>query len=389
MPGRFPELVEQRIRNSRVTLDPSTGYLLNTTKSSGKHRDKCFMGKYFSFNHCLGLGIIVFALGTAGCHQGLDLQKNKYSEQRELMWTTATIDVCKNRQAVEEREAAYKDVWARLDEIAWKMNVFDEKSDVTKVNQAYPQAAAVGQDTYYVIEQALRFNRLTNGAFDITVWPLMQLWKKAQTANQLPSEDEIHQVQEAVGGHQIRLLGGFYVQLLHPATRLDLGGIAAGYAIDEAARIFRAQGIKDFFIDIGGDIYAGGKNCQGQDWRVGIRDPHDLAKIVDVVHLSDASVTTSGNYSKFMEIQGKRWSHIINPLTGYPQEDVISATFIAPTGIEGDALAKAPSVLGAEKGLAFVDSLGPGYAVFIISQSPDKKLRKFSSKEYKKFQVNP
>ncbi|HLF18004.1 MAG TPA: FAD:protein FMN transferase [Candidatus Omnitrophota bacterium] len=313
--------------------------------------------------------------------------QEKYSETKYMMGTYVQIDTCASQVKELDIQEIYKRVWERLEDIAWRMNVFDERSDVAKINQAYEQPVEVGADTYKVIQEAIRFNQLTRGAFDITVWPLIQLWKDAAQKDSLPAPEAIAQVKRAIGAHTILLFELNNVQLTNPTTKVDLGGIAAGYAIDEAARIFRDNGVHSFFIDAGGDIYAGGNNCKGQPWRVGIRDPKDRDKFSAVVLLKDASVTTSGNYEKYFEIQGKRYSHIFNPVTGYPQEGVVSATAIAPTGLEADALATALTVLGREEGVALMDQMGPSYAGFIIEekkgkmeQSPSLKFEEFRLK---------
>ena len=314
-------------------------------------------------------------------------RQGKYTETRYMMGTYVQMDTCAAQLSSLDIQEIYKRVWDRLEDIAWRMNVFDERSDVAKINQAYEQPAEVGADTYKVIQEAIRFNQLTRGAFDITIWPLVRLWKESAQKNVYPAPEEVAQVKRAIGPHTILLFERHNIQLTNPTTKVDLGGIAAGYAIDEAARIFRENGVQSFFIDAGGDIYAGGNNCQHQPWRVGIRDPKNRDQFIAIVLLKDASVTTSGNYEKYFEIRGKRFSHILNPMTGYPQEGVISATAIAPTGLEADVLATALTVLGREEGTGLMDQMGASYAGLIveekegkIEQSPSLKFEEFRLK---------
>jgi len=332
-------------------------------------------------------GIFFLALFILGCASRQTSPKEKYREARELMGTVASIDVCRDNQNKEGLSAAYAEVWQRLEEISWRMNVFDEKSDVAKVNNAGGNPVVIEPDTYQVLKDSVYFSELSKGAFDITVWPLIHLWKESAKKNILPDPSALAVVKEAVGARHVGLLGSGKVQLLHPQTKIDLGGIAAGYAVDEAVRIFRAQGIVNFFIDIGGDIYAGGLNCEGEPWRIGVRDPRDRFTIIDVIGLSNAAVTTSGNYEKFYEIQNQRWSHIINPLTGYPQQEVVSATMIAPTTEEADAIATALCVLGSQEATTLVNSMDPSYASLIIIKQVTGEIVQFPSQSYEEYRL--
>ena len=305
----------------------------------------------------------------------------KFFQKEKVEILTTSIDV--NTEKVSKE--ALKKVWQRLEDISWRMNVFDEKSDVAKINISYPNALEVGADTYEVVKKAIEYNRLTQGAFDITVWPLIALWKKGEKENIFPSHDEILRTKKMLGPSQIELLSNNQIRLLNEAVKIDLGGIAAGYGVDEAVRIFHEHGLKDFLIDAGGDLFAGGHNCQGQPWRIGIRDPRDAAKLLEVIYLTDSAVTTSGDYEKFYEINGQRWSHIFNPITGYPQKGVKSATVIAPTTLEADVLATALCVLGGWRDQALIDALGPGYAALIIESSDGRQLKTFESRHYRNY----
>ena len=141
-----------------------------------------------------------------------------------------------------------------------------------------------------------------------------------------------------------------------------MGGIAKGYALDEAARILRKSRVQNFHLDAGGDVYVGGKNCDQQLWRIGIRDPKSRDKIIDVVHVTDRAVATSGNYEQYYKVANQKWSHIINTVTGFPQKEVVSSTVIAKSATDADALATAISVLGKSSGIKIIDGLKDDYA---------------------------
>ncbi|MCA9405883.1 MAG: FAD:protein FMN transferase [Candidatus Omnitrophica bacterium] len=325
-------------------------------------------------------------LMIAGCARQ-ETEMAKYSEMRTMMGTFVRIDVCETKPDIATREAAYAAVWKRLEEIAWRMNVFDERSDVTKVNEAYEQPAQIGTDTYDVIQSAIKYNSISNGAFDITVWPLIHLWKENAKAGRLPEESEVITVMEALGPDNLLMMPPDRVQLRHPETKIDLGGIAKGYAVDEAARILREHGIERFYIDAGGDLYVGGLNCAGESWKIAIRNPYSEKTPLTIVSVSNQAVTTSGNYEQYLKVENKSLSHIIDPRTGHPQEHVVSATMIAPTAEAADALSTALSVLGEEEGLVLVDTLGEDYAGLILSLQENGNPREFRSKEFKKFEL--
>ncbi|MBN1869581.1 MAG: FAD:protein FMN transferase [Candidatus Omnitrophica bacterium] len=327
--------------------------------------------------------LLLVSFALPGC--GSARHDQKYSETKMLMGTIVKIDVCLDQARLSEIKDAYVGVWKRLEDISSRMSFFNEHGDVARINQSGLNPVSVGEDTYDVLKESKGFSRLTDGAFDVTVGPLVELWKESERNNSLPSQEEISETLSAVGPDNVQLLAEQHVRLLNLKTRIDLGGIAAGYAVDEAARLFRRQGITRFFIDVGGDIYVGGKNCSGEPWCIGIRDPRDVSKIIDIVQVTDKSVTTSGDYEKFYVIGGHQWSHIINPVTGYPQEDVTSATVIADRAVATDALATALCVLGGEEGTKRIDALSGQYASLIIVKQESGDIRKWESEEYKKY----
>ena len=310
----------------------------------------------------------------------------KYSHSQLLFGTVVTLDICYERGQKDRFKKAAAAVWERLEEIQWRMNIYDDRSDVIKVNNSFSVPVAIGADTYYVIEQALYFHQLSEGVFDITVWPLSQLWKKAAANNRLPSRAEVERVKKIMGPRNLNLLENNQIQIRHPETQIDLGGIAAGYAEDEAARILRSHGLPNFLIDAGGEFYAGGYNCHNKPWRIGIKNPHDRSKIIGVIEVSDKAVSTSGNYEQYFMIEGQEWTHIIHPVTGYPAKGILSATVIAPRGIDADAMATALCILDPPSGLRVIDALGEEWAAFIITSNTDGSLKFWASQNYQRLQ---
>lgn len=310
-----------------------------------------------------------------------EVHKNRVSESRELMATTIQVDICQDNDA-QDLGPVFEQVWDRLKEIAWRMNVYDDASDVAKVNASYQHPVVIGADTWGVIQRALAYHVSTEGVFDITVRPLIVFWKKMAEENRWPAKEELEEIHAVIGSNKVKLLPENQIMILHPKAKIDLGGIAAGYAVDEVAGIIRSFGIKDFYIDLSGDIYVGGQNCEGRPWRIGVRDPRDKNKIIDIVELSNQALTTSGNYNQYVEIQGQRFSHIINPVTGYSQRGVISATVVSDTTIEADVLATALCILGPQRGLKIIENHRAGNAAMVIVEDEHGALEKITSPQY-------
>ena len=336
----------------------------------------------FNDRNVVGLFLLFYCLTHAGCERFAGAPSKKYRETQMVMGTIVHLDVCQDPQNSVEVRKAYAEAWSRLNEISWRMNVWDDRSDVAKINSSQLKPVTVGADTHYVLDQAIRYSKMTDGAFDISVWPFIKLWKDGEKHNQLPAPDRLQEAKKAVGPGNIHLSENNVVQLLNENTKIDLGGIAKGYAADEAARIFRKYGLTDFYIDAGGNIYVGGLNCSKKLWQIGIRDPRNTMNIVDIVSVSNVAVVTSGNYEQFYDIQNERWSHIIDPKTGYPQKEVISATMIAPTAIEADAFATALCVMGASRATRFIEELAGPYASLVIVRQGSTSIKKYPSQSF-------
>jgi len=333
----------------------------------------------------LAVMVPVFFVSGCGAPKAGNPTRTRYRQSRMTLGTVVHVDVCLDKEAINSVEDVYEKVWAGMDQVYRTMSPRLVSSDVWKVNHSYPDPVEVHAATYQVIKRALKLSRRTNGAFDITVKPLMDLWQAAQEQNRLPDETMIRKKIAAVGPMKIRLLDGQRVQLAHPESQIDLGGIAKGYAIDQAAAVLREAGWPDFYIDAGGDIYVAGHNCRGRSWRIGVRHPRKPDRIIDTLVLSDSAVTTSGDYERFFSIGQHRWSHIIYPLTGYPARDIVSATVIAPDATTADALSTALCVLAPDRGLGLIDSWNENFAALITQESPQGRIRVRPSRRYPNF----
>lgn len=261
----------------------------------------------------------------------------------------------------EEAEKVLQKAINRIYDIENKMSVTISESDVSLINQnAGKRPVKVHEDTFFVVQKALEYGELTNGAFDISIYPLVKLWNINNGNKNIPTEEEINETLNLVDYKKIKLnLDDMTVFLEMEGMAIDLGGIAKGYAVDEVRKILKEGGIKHALIYMGGDIAVIGNKPEGGLWRIGIEDPryqNEGSRYFAVIEGSDLSVVTSGDYQRYVEIDGKRYHHIFNPYTGYPAEaNVISTTVIGESSIDADALATSIFVLGVDEGLEIME----------------------------------
>jgi thiamine biosynthesis lipoprotein len=233
----------------------------------------------------------------------------------------------------------------------------------------------VSKDLFFVLKTAQEVSQLSNGAFDVTVGPLVHLWRLARRSQQLPDAAELARARALVGYRNIRLDEKHRtVQLLKPGMKLDLGGIAKGYAADEALAVLKQAGLTRALVAAGGDIAVSGPPPDALGWKVGIaplEDPDRASGRYLLLH--DAAVSTSGDTEQYVEIDGKRYSHIVDPKTGMGLLGRQSVTITARHGIYADSLTKVVSVLGWQKGLPLIETLdgATGYVVRQTAQGQE------------------
>jgi thiamine biosynthesis lipoprotein len=257
----------------------------------------------------------------------------------------------------------------RLDSL---LNYFSDKSLVSELNRNARVKAT--SDIIFLFMLSDSVSRVTDGLFDISVAPLLQAWGFYEGKELRPSTEEINRARELVDYTKIRIRNDSII--IKPGMSIDLGGIAQGFAADRAADILRQNHVKSAIIDIGGEVLAIGQAPEKRPWRVGIRNPRGEG-IVEAVDLQDYAVSTSGDYEKFILIDGQRYPHIINPKTGMPAREFASVTVFARDAAFADAMSTAVAVMGAKKGMEFLDSFG---IRGIIYYEQDNTLERISSK---------
>jgi thiamine biosynthesis lipoprotein len=293
-----------------------------------------------------------------------------------LMGTEAVIiAVAENRSTAQNAVADALDNLRQIEALA---SSHLEDSEIAKVNaKAFREPVKVSEPVFEILQSAVYYGKLTNGAFDITVGPLIDLWKTAADTNTVPEPNQLQKVLAEVGYDKIHLdPNNKTVRFGVEGMKLDLGGIAKGYAIDRATDALKQAGAEGGMVDVGGDIRCFGIPAKGKkNWLIGLQDP-DLSKKEQnllVLKLDDAAVATSGDYRRFVLVGNERHSHIINTHTGQSAAKLSSVTIITQKAVDADALATAVSVLGPENGLKLIGSLANTEAI-IISPAPEYKI---------------
>lgn len=234
-------------------------------------------------------------------------------------------------------------------------------SDVSRINDSHGEKVSIHKETAELIEKALYYSDLTDGAFDITIRPVSELWDFRSGKAEIPEDKKIKEALSHVGSRNIDLdTVNLYIKLKDPDTRIDLGAIAKGYTGDRIKEFLNGKGIKSAIINLGGNVVLLGSRPDGEPFKVGIEKPFGKeGEITDTLSVRDVSVVTSGNYERYFEKGGKVYHHILDTKTGYPVENGLNAvTIVSGRSVDGDALSTACFCLGKEKAEELIEKIG-------------------------------
>jgi thiamine biosynthesis lipoprotein len=288
-------------------------------------------------------------------------------------------------------ECAAQAAFARLDELNAVLSDYDPASELRRLCDTSGEGVRVpvSGELWHVLTHAQALAKRTDGAFDVTVGPVVRLWRRARRRERMPSPERLEAARQVVGYRLIRLHPERQeVELLKPDMRLDLGGIAKGYAVDEALATVRKHGIDVALVDAGGDIRLGTPPPGRPGWLIGVAGLDPDGPPSRFLWLADRAIATSGDTRQYVVIDGTRYSHLVDPRTGLGLTDHSVVTVIARDGITADGLASAVSVLGPERGLKLTEET-PHTAAFILRASGDEAgtAETYESSYWKEFPV--
>jgi len=280
---------------------------------------------------------------------------------------------------------AAKAAFERIAELDGIMSDYRPASELMQLcKKAGGEPVKVSNDLFYVLSKAQQVAERSDGAFDVTVGPVVRIWRVARKTRQLPAPDKLKAALDLVCYQNVNLDPKEQtVQLLKPGMQLDLGGIAKGYAADEALKVLEKHGVKSALVAAGGDIAVSAAPPDTKGWTVGIaplENPENKPK--KYLLLENMAVSTSGDAEQYVEIAGKRYSHIVDPKTGLGLVGRQSVTVVARRGIDSDSLTKVVSIWGPKRGLEFIEKK-PGVSAYVVRKTDDGE-ETFQTKDFAK-----
>ena len=259
---------------------------------------------------------------------------------------------------------------AEVERIESLISSWDEASETSEINRnSGIQPTIIDSELFYLIKRGQSISRLSDGAFDLSYAGLDPIWKFDGTMKKLPDSNHVAKSQNLIDYTKIKLDdSNNSVFLEQEGMRIGFGGIGKGYAANRVRDLLKSLGVEGGAIDAGGDLITWGNNEKGEPWKVGVRKPGIDEKPIGFIDVTDMAVVTSGNYERFVVITGKRYSHIIDPRTGWPATGLKSVTVVCPDAELADALATAVFVLGTEVGMDLIQQMN-GIECVVIDDS--------------------
>ncbi|RAW02639.1 FAD:protein FMN transferase [Pseudochryseolinea flava] len=247
---------------------------------------------------------------------------------------------------------------------------FSKTSQTAMINDnAGLKPVRVDDEVFTLIQRCKKISSLSQGAFDITAAPLKKLYNFKGGDFKFPDQSDINRTLTLVGTDKIEMHNDQHVFLKNKGMRLTFAGVGKGYAADKVKALLQQKGVESGVINASGDLTVWGKRADGSPWKVGIADPNNKSKVLLSIPLENASLATSGDYEQYFEMNGKRYSHTIDPKTGIPVSNVKSVTVVSPSAELSDALATAVFVMGPDVGMNFIEQLPQVHALMITAEN--------------------
>ena len=320
---------------------------------------------------------ILAALCLTACHAGQPVVQLAGAS----MGTTWHVTYIEDRGGIKQ-ELLQAGIEQLLEEVEHSMSTYRDESEISRLNAAPTNTwFAVSARFYSVLSTALHIGRQSEGAYDVTVAPLVDLWGFGPGPQTVapPSQQAIDSALAQVGQHKLRLDGDARAVMKLSSTTVDLSSIAKGFGVDLVAAWLLEQGVQRFLVEVGGEMKMSGNSGRGDPWRIAIERPDSAGQdVAAAISLTDVAIATSGDYRNYFEMDGRRYSHTIDPRTGYPvAHDLVSVTVAHPSAMLADAWATALTVLGAEQAMVTAHTLG--LAVYFIRRVGDGFERSYTT----------
>lgn len=309
------------------------------------------------------LGAAVLALTLSRMWNQRQVKEASYSKTLLAMDTVMSLTAYGER-AEEAVEAAAEEI-QRLDDI---LSTEKDSSEISQLNAA--GSFSVSEDTAQILKKAQEVYESTGGLFDVSIYPLMQLWGFPTQEYHVPTQEELTETLSLVDGSGISLDGDLVT--LSEGQKIDLGGIAKGYTSAKIMRIFASYGITSGIVSLGGNVQTLGARTDGTAWQIGIQDPQkteDSSSVLLVLETKNQAVITSGGYERYFEENGENYIHILDPRTGYPADSgLISATIVSEDGMLADALSTSIYIMGVEEASRYWREHGEDFEMLLVDE---------------------
>lgn len=300
---------------------------------------------------------------------------SRYQAREPHMGVDVTLTLYAPSEAV--ANDAVKAGFQRIAELNKVFSDYDPESEAMRLCAMRPvgQPVPISEDLFIVLTEARKWSEKTDGAFDVTVGPLVDLWRRSRRSKKLPTEDAIREAKRSVGYEHVRLLSDPpRAALDRENMKLDFGAIAKGYAAEEAVKAMAKAGVKISLVAISGDIAAGDAPPDALGWKIGVAPfNRDGSEPSHYLKLANACVSTSGDSYQYVEIGGVRYAHIVDPRTGLGLTHRSSVTVVSRSGSTSDALDTAATILGAERGMKLISDT-EGAAGLLVFPKEDSRL---------------
>lgn len=320
---------------------------------------------------------LLILLGSSGaaCPTRAAAQDSLYIESRPAMGTSVEIFLYAETRdrAVELFEVAFQEV----SRVEAALSTYRSTSEISRINaEATHGTVVTDPEVFGLVSTALEYSRLTGGAFDVTVGPLVKAWGFFRGDGQHPSTDALSEARAKVGWRQVAVDSARRsIRFLTPGLELDLGGIGKGFALDCAARLLRRNSVGRALLSAGQSSYVAiGAPPDTPGWRINIPSPADPTRALSTIQLRDQSLSTSGSSQQYFEMNGRRYSHIIDPRTGEPVTGMAQVTVIAPTATGSDALSTALFVAGHNHAAMLIESMEGTAALLVTDGWPEEQV---------------